>query len=288
MRPIKYIVENEKDALWGLSVNTVGVEIFNPGEKYPSKNHKDGYYFDPLKGRKLYEYQLCYIPEGSGFFESASCPRCRINGGVMFLLFPNEWHTYFPDIKIGWKQYWIGFSGVNIDVRVLHGFLKKESPIFNVGLNNEIINLYQQAINVAIEESAYFQLMLAGITNHLLGLMYCLDKNRLFKKENVWIEKINCAKAIMQECLEESLSIHIIAEKVGMSYSMFRKCFKKYSNISPSQYLQNIRLQRAKELLRMTDIPVKEISYRLHFETPDYFSAQFKKKIGVSPSKFRE
>lgn len=288
MKPFKYIVENEKDALWGLSICTVGYEVFHPGDKYPSKEHKSGYYFDPGKGRTLQEYQLCYISEGSGFFESQSLHRCRIGAGTMFLLFPGEWHTYCPDPATGWGQYWIGFKGVNIDIRVKNGFLKEEDPIFHVGISDGIISLYQQAIHTAMNENAHFQLMLAGIVNHLLGMMYYLDRNRYLNKKQSLVEQINKARAWMQEGLEDPLTIQDIAHRLGMSYSLFRKRFKDYAGMSPARYLQDIRLQRAKELLRTTDLSVKEIAYRLHFDSPDYFSAQFRKKVGIYPSRFRE
>lgn len=286
--PFKYIVENEIDSLWGLTISTVGYEEYKPGEEYPNKTHKNGYYFHPDKGRILQEYQLCYISEGEGFFESRSHPRCKVNGGTMFLLFPGEWHTYCPNQETGWKQYWIGFKGVNMDLRVHNNILRKNIPIFHVGVNNDIIHLYQQAINIALEEKAHFQLVLAGFANQLLGFMYYLDRNRCFNKNRTLVELINKAQVLMQEELDSPLSIQDLAHNLGMSYSLFRKNFKEYAGVSPAHYLQDIRLQRARELLRTTDLPVKEIAYNLHFESPDYFSTQFKKKIGLSPSKFRE
>ena len=96
MKSVKYIVENPKDALWGLSITTVGYECYKANDPYPSKEHNSGYYFDPDKGRTIQEYQLCYITEGVGTFKSASCPSCEIRSGMMFLLFPNEWHTFSP------------------------------------------------------------------------------------------------------------------------------------------------------------------------------------------------
>lgn len=287
-KPFKYIVENDKDARWGLTITTVGYEAFRPGDDYPSKEYGGGYAFDPSKGRVLQEYQLCYISEGRGFFESLSYRRCQVEAGTMFLLFPGEWHTYSPDKANGWKQYWIGFKGANMDVRVENGFLKKEDPLFHVGINKDIICLFQQAVNVAIEENAHFQLLLAGIANHLLGLMYCLDRNRRFNTKELLVERMNKARTWMQERLEEQLSIQELACELGMSYSLFRKRFKEYTGLSPSQYLLDIRLQRARELLRTTDLPVKEIAYRLHFEAPDYFSSLFRKKVGISPKRFRE
>ena len=61
MKPVKYIVENERDLLWGLSINTVGYEQINKGDKYPTNKHLPNYYFSIEKGRVLQEYQLVYI-----------------------------------------------------------------------------------------------------------------------------------------------------------------------------------------------------------------------------------
>lgn len=45
VKPIKYIIENERDALWGLSINTVGYELIEKSEKYPTNKHLPSYYF---------------------------------------------------------------------------------------------------------------------------------------------------------------------------------------------------------------------------------------------------
>ena len=92
----------------------------------------------------------------------------------------------------------------------------------------------------------------------------------------------------MREGIKTSLSIQEIAERLGISYSTFRKQFKNYTGLSPARYFQDLKLQRAKELLRTTSLSIKEIAYSLNFESPDYFSTQIKKKMGKKPSDFRE
>lgn len=288
VKPIKYIIENERDALWGLSINTVGYELIEKSEKYPTNKHLPSYYFSPEKGRVLHEYQLVYISEGEGFFQSRSFNKVKIGAGTMFLLFPDEWHTYYPNPDIGWKQYWIGFKGANIDVRVQNGFLCKTHPIFNVGVNDEVVHLYMQAIEAAEYEKAYFQQMLAGITNHLLGLMYSLDRNNYLDKNKELVECIGRARILMYENIEGTLSIQNIAESLGMSYSYFRKLFKEYTGLSPVSYFLDIKLQRAKDLLCKTQLSVKEIAYMLNFDSPDYFCTLFKKKTGKRPGDFRK
>ena len=74
---------------------------------------------------------------------------------------------------------------------------------------------------------------------------------------------------------------------MGVSYSNFRKLFKEYTGISPALYQQDLKLQRAKELLSTTGMSIKNIAYQLNFDSPDYFSSKFRNKTGVSPSNYR-
>lgn len=284
----KYIVENEQDLLWGMSITTVGMEHILPGQDYPTSGHKDGYSFNPEKGRILQEYQLLYFPEGRGAFSSAHGGHHSVQPGWMALLFPGEWHTYRPEPAVGWKQYWIGFKGGIAEGIVKNGFLSVKKPIFHLGYNEEIVRLYARAMEVTQREEACFQQVLAGIVTYLLGLTYSIAKNRQFNKNQPLVDRINQARLRMYEEMETPVTVQEIVSDLNMSYSSFRKLFKEYTGVSPAHYFQDIRLQRAKDLLTTTSLPIKDIAYRLNFETPEYFSAQFKRKIGKKPTEFRE
>jgi AraC-like DNA-binding protein len=118
--------------------------------------------------------------------------------------------------------------------------------------------------------------------------MYSLERNIELKTRNQsHFDMINRARLRIRESLESSLTIQQVAEDMGVSYSNFRKLFKEFTGISPATYQQDLRLQRAKELLSTTDMSIKEIAYRLNFESPDYFSAKFKIKTGRRPSELR-
>lgn len=205
----------------------------------------------------------------------------------MFLLFPGEWHTYHPAPEVGWKSYWIGFRGKNMDDRVRAGFLTPDSPIYHVGYSFTIEGLYKRAYEAAVEEAAYSQQLMAGIVNHLIGMMYSLERNRELSKNQQQVDMISRARMRIRESLESDLTIQQIAEELGVSYSNLRKLFKEHTGLSPATYQQELRLLRAKELLTTTELSIKEIAYRLNFESPDYFSAKFKAKMGIKPSEVR-
>ncbi|MBR1687080.1 MAG: helix-turn-helix domain-containing protein [Prevotella sp.] len=288
MQKSKYLVANERDLCWGLTISTVGYEEIDPFEEYPTHGHADGYYFNTEKGRTLDEYQLLYVTEGEGTFSSDHVNRAPLHEGDLFLLFPGEWHTYQPLAERGWKKYWIGFRGRNIDDRVAAHFLSPSHPVYHIGYSADIIHLYQSAYEAAVAEAAYSQQLLAGIVNHLIGMMYSLERNIELGKNQAQVDMVNRARLRIREALESDLTIHQVAEELCVSYSNFRKLFKEYTGLSPATYQQDLRLQRAKELLTTTDLTIKDIAYRLGFDSPDYFSAKFKKKMGRKPSEMRD
>ncbi len=283
---LKYLIVNEQDLLWGITVDSVGFQHISPNSHYPPNNHPTRYLFSTDRGRVLDEYQLLYISAGKGSLVTKSTKHQTVKEGNMFLLFPGEWHSYMPDKNSGWNEYWIGFKGINIDNRVENGFFNKQKPIFNVGMNDKIVELYMQAIQIAIEQKAGFQQMLAGIVNQLLGLAYSLDKNLVFDDYQI-TNQINKAKIIIAENLFTGIRAEEIAETLNMSYSWFRKLFKDYTGFAPAQYIQELRIQKGKELLTNTSLSAKEIALKTGFENPEYFFTAFKKKTGMTPVQYR-
>ncbi|SHE86856.1 AraC family transcriptional regulator [Dysgonomonas macrotermitis] len=284
---VKYLIANEQDLLWGLTVNTVGVQDIPPGSPYPLGSHPTRYLFSTEKGRILEEYQLLYITQGQGRFTSTSQKPVNVCEGNMFLLFPGEWHTYHPDQSTGWNEYWIGFQGINIDNRIQNGFFSKNKPVFNVGIREEIVQLYKQAIDIARDQHTGFQQMLAGIVNHLLGYAYSQDKYSLFEDLKV-TNQINKAKIIMLEHYHTSILPEEVAQRVNMSYSWFRRIFKQYTGFAPAQYILELKIQKSKELLTNTMMTSQEVAFAVGFDNSDYFCSTFKRKTGYTPIKYRE
>lgn len=282
---LKYLIVNEEDIKWGLTVSTVGHQNVPANSVYPIDKHPQQY-MSPKSGRVLHEYQLLYIPNGKGTFETSSFPKTELEEGTMFLLFPGEWHAYSPDRQTGWDEYWIGFEGVNIDNRVKSGFFQKESPLFQVGINEEIVELYQKAIEAASQQRAGYQIVLAGIVNHLLGLAFALNKNQSIENSE-GAEQIQKAKLFIQEHIDQPITPEQVCEFITMGYSSFRKAFKTQTGFSPAQYILEAKLTRAKHLLSNTGKSVKEIAFELSFENAEYFSTIFKRKTDMTPLQYR-
>lgn len=286
---IQYLAISQTDLNWGMTTNSVGFQSIAPGMAYPPDVHPSRYSFSTKHGRVLNEFQLLYITRGKGRFSSRSIGADRfvpLSKGNMFLLFPGEWHNYSPDAETGWDEFWIGFQGSHIDYWLANNFFHREKPVYNVGIHSRIVELYQQAIQVAAEQKSGFQQILAGIVNYLLGLAYSYDKNYVFETSEI-LTQINRAKILITERFRDIHPKEIAAE-LHMSYSNFRKIFKEYTGFAPAQYILEIRLTKSKELLANTTIPIKEIAYMMGFENYEYFFTVFKKKNGTTPTAYRQ
>ena len=204
----------------------------------------------------------------------------------MFLLFPGERHTYKPDASTGWNEYWIGFNGCVMDEWVRNSFFQKETPLFNIGVNEEIISLYKKAIMIADAQEANYQQALAGIVCNLVSMSIYLSRNRNFKKSDITAQ-INTAKAAVHENIS-TITPEDLAKATCMSYSKFRKIFKEYTGFAPAQYIQEVRINMAKELLTNTSKSVKEIAFELGYENKEYFFTSFKKVSNMTPVGYRK
>ncbi|MEM6698114.1 MAG: helix-turn-helix transcriptional regulator, partial [Bacteroidota bacterium] len=78
-----------------------------------------------------------------------------------------------------------------------------------------------------------------------------------------------------------------ITKKIGMSRANLYNKLTAVTGMSFNVYLRSLRLQKGKQLLETTNLTVAEITYQVGFNSPKYFSSQFSKTFGISPSKFK-
>lgn len=91
------------------------------------------------------------------------------------------------------------------------------------------------------------------------------------------------AQKYMRSHYASALSLDFMADYLGLSPNYFSKIFKKYTGTGFIDYLTNLRLKKAEELLKTGKYKIYEISSLVGYENPTYFSRIFKKKYGHSP-----
>ncbi len=284
----KYLPTSAADEHWGLYVLNAGWSRVNMLDEYPSPEHPAHHYFSWDKGRVLDEYQIIYITNGEGIFESTHFAQTIIREGSILLLFPGEWHRFKPDRQTGWNEYWVGFKGSIIENLIHHQFISIETPVVYIGVNETIIHLFTEIKEKTTTEKTGYQPLVSGIVLHLLGLIHSLSKQQHFELEDHTVAIINKARIIFRTSIGQQSSMEQVAEELNVSYAWFRKAFKQYTGISPNQYLLQLKIEKAKLLLSDHSKSIKEIAFGLHFESAFYFSKLFKDKTGVTPGQYRK
>jgi len=99
------------------------------------------------------------------------------------------------------------------------------------------------------------------------------------------IEEIHLAVA---EARWKNFDIDKIIADSNLSKSHFYRLFKKYTGTTPLSFITSFRLTAAADYLTLYDSKIKDISDRLGFDDPLYFSRAFKKSFGMSPKKYRQ
>jgi len=286
MKFLKYLTLSPEVEELGLYVTNAGYNLIKPYDDYPYSEQPPGYLFEWEKGRVLDEFQVNYIIEGRGIFESTSCKKRKVNKGSIIMVFPNEWHRYHPLKKTGWNEYWIGYKGSMAHNLLRLNLINKTNPVIEIGFDEHTFGLYQEMAEVVKKEGFGYQLLAAGILLQIIGKVREIDNRKYFQR-NEYLKQINNAKIKLTEHLDQTISPEEVAQSTNMSYSSFRKIFKRYVGISPMQYQLRHRIIKAKELLCRPDLTIKNIAYNLSFESSSHFSRIFKDKTGLTPLQFR-
>ena len=97
----------------------------------------------------------------------------------------------------------------------------------------------------------------------------------------------NCVRYIDAHFCDPKVDIETVCDVAFISVSSLQRAFARYFGISPKQYLIQLRMNRALELLTENELSVKEIAFACGFTDEKYFSRAFKKKYGYSPSQLK-
>lgn len=101
-------------------------------------------------------------------------------------------------------------------------------------------------------------------------------------------QKIQQAVLYIRENYDKDLNMAVVSNHISMNYSLFSYAFKQYTGTNFVNFLKDIRMEKAKELLEKTDLRIVEISQKIGYENEKHFMKIFKVTCGVSPTEYRK
>lgn len=157
----------------------------------------------------------------------------------------------------------------------------EENRLIKIVNNVRIMRAVQRIVNELKLKSKYYQYLVVMYYAELLILIYrYMDESYLPICTN---ESLKKGISYIRLNYQTDITITDVADHTGISERYLRKLFAQYLNLSPLDYLNQIRINKSIELLRNTEMSVKEVCFICGFKSPQYFSRIFKQQTGVSP-----
>jgi two-component system response regulator YesN len=122
----------------------------------------------------------------------------------------------------------------------------------------------------------------------LLQLAHCIFEQKSKEQTNKSVETVEHLKQFIHEELDKELSLTRLSEVVHMNTSYLSRFFKQMTGSSLTEYIMDLRIAKAKTLLRETDLKIQDIAGKVGFDAPAYFIRLFKKETNLTPMEYRE
>lgn len=162
-----------------------------------------------------------------------------------------------------------------------HAIFSDDNRLVRIAGNVRIVRAVQQIINELEQRKEHYRpLALLYYTELLILLNRYMDETYLPLCSD---RAMKAAISFIRTRYASDITIADTALAAGVSSRYLRKLFDRYLNTSPQEYLTQVRVNRAIELLRNTELSVKEVSFSCGFRSPQYFSRVFKRQTGRLP-----
>ena len=286
-----YVPVSERDVQWGLYVTGVGCGDWGPNDPYPRRRHPDVYQYTWNKGRVLPEYQIVLITRGGGIFESGPTGTKRINADSILITVPGVWHRYRPNNETGWEEYWVGMNGEQLHRLQRQGIIGPENPILKIADCAELESLFSNLID-RVRQNPQRTHTIAAVALQILAASLELVEAQPLPQRTTPMH--SAEDAIVAEAIQfiwdhsqRPMTIDDVVEQLPVGRRSLERRFRKALGRSLLDEITRCRLQRAKQLLEETTLPISQVAAAAGFSKTDRMNEVFQRDEGLSPWAYR-
>ena len=221
-------------------------------------------------------YIIHFVVQGKGYLNGREI---RENQG--FILYPNRVYEYHADEKDPWHYFWIVLSPKASEMLEKYG-LSDDTEIFRFYFHNNFIEAFKALI--ASPELTTTHDFITGLF-HMMMSFVLVETSPL--PANRGKAHVDHAMDLINNNYHLKIKISDIADRLFLDPGYLYNLFMKYAGVSPKEYLNTVRIQKACELLADTGYLISEISCSVGYDDPLQFSKFFKSRMGMSPMDYR-
>ncbi|HAX51838.1 helix-turn-helix domain-containing protein [Muricomes intestini] len=229
------------------------------------------------------QYILIYCVDGKGIIE-VDGKTYSIKKAEAFCIPRGKRHKYYADNQDPWSILWVHFKGENTKyfpldecrtVQINSKYSENRMAVFF----NLIFRVLER--NYTMGNFIY----LSQVLSLLLAEVYYREK---VDESSVQDKHVTMVIRFMYKNLTKQLTLEEISREVDLSKSYLNSIFKEQTGRSPVDFFLHLKMQEACKLLQSTDMYIYEVSTKMGYTDPYYFSRIFKKVVGVSPKEYKK
>lgn len=229
-------------------------------------------------------YSLEFVAKGCGTACLAG-KEFELGPGAIFSYGPNISQQITNDPKQPMTKYFIDFMG-NQAKQSLQKYVSSVGTGIRVSRPDEITRILDDLIRHGQSDSPYKSMICTTLLEYLFFRIAETTITREMKVSRAFTTYQACRQNIKDRFVELN-SLGEITNSYGIDHAYLCRLFKRFDTQTPYQYLMQLKMALAAELLQQPGKLVKEVAYELNFDDPFHFSRVFKKVFGISPQSFK-
>lgn len=235
------------------------------------------------------EYVLLYCIRGEGSV-AFSGNRFTLTANQVIIIPPDVPHTYSASAKDPWTIYWVHFKGNKARLMASDYVTPQTIPVAEDSRISYRLELFEEVyrtleMGYALNNLRYATTCFIYFMGTLMQLQ-CFRAARL-KADNKSNDIVAQSIHYMRDNLNRTLTINEISAYVKYSPYRYSTLFRQKVGYSPMNYFTRLKIQKACELLDITNMKSNQICQVLGYDDPLYFSRVFSKIMGMSPQTFK-
>lgn len=214
----------------------------------------------------------------------------RLSAGQFFWIDCQNPQKYYTDSKIGrWHVIWLHFRGANARAYYeIFQSISEGNPVGTMPAHSNGEELIKSLIARYDRSDSTVDNDIAASAQLTQLLAYCIQSVTGQQEEGSMPEVVQRIRSYLLEHYGENIRLDTLSQEFSVSKYHLQRVFKKYIGQSPLEFLTGVRMTRAKELLRTTDMPVGDIAYKVGLENASYFVSKFRAQEDITPHKYRK
>lgn len=237
------------------------------------------------KRANLNSFLICHTLSGNGKLQIAE-KEYKLTAGTTCLINCCDQHYYACDDPERWEFLWFHFNGP-CALGYYEQFIRNGLHVLSDTDTSFTQLKMRLLLDTVRQKTTLSDIRSSGIISELLTHILVMSSDTRTDSGNMPLYIKNAIKFINTE-FRLPITLDELSRTYGISKYHFSREFKRYTNMTPNEYIITVRLNFAKELLKYSPLSIEQITYECGFHYLSYFSKQFYKHENMTPLQFRK